>query len=84
MLNRLKALWNSKYFWEGVGYGTLALCVFGQIAVGYIYLVAQICYLVANVACVVRDFALKLPKANIVRDITFTAITMALIIIWFV
>ena len=68
-------------FWEVIGYATLLLCVFGQIAVGKMYLVAQVAYLIANAAGVIRDFALKLPPANIVRDICFTGITVALIII---
>ena len=77
----LKKLWENKIFWECIGYITLALCVFGQIAVGYWYMVAQFAYLISNIAAVVRDFALKLPPANKVRDIVFTAITVALIVI---
>lgn len=80
----MKKIWNNNLFWEIVGYVTLALCVFGQITVGYFYLVAQTAYLIANVASVVRDFALKLPNANKVRDIVFTGITVALIVIRFV
>lgn len=67
--------------WEIVGYIGLILCVFGQIAVGYLYITAQIAYLIANLSAVVRDFALDLPPANKVRDIVFTGITVALIII---
>lgn len=66
---------------EVVGYIGLILCVFGQIAVGYLYITAQIAYLIANLSAVVRDFALDLPPANKVRDIVFTGITVALIII---
>lgn len=77
----LKKLWENKIFWECIGYITLALCVFGQIAVGYWYMIAQLAYLISNIAAVVRDFALKLPPANKVRDIVFTAITIALIVI---
>jgi len=72
---------NTKILWEIVGYVTLALCIFGQIAVGYIYLVAQFAYLVANIASVVRDFKLDLPNANKVRDVVFSAITVGLIVI---
>lgn len=78
-----KKLWNSNLVWEIVGYATLALCVFGQIVVGYFYLVAQFGYLTANVFGVARDFALELPTPNKVKDIVFTAITVALIIIRF-
>lgn len=77
----IKKLWDNKVFWESVGYITLALCVFGQITVGYWYMIAQSAYLISNIAAVVRDFALNLPTANKVRDIVFTAITVALIII---
>lgn len=68
-------------FWEIIGYITLALCVFGQIAVGRMYLIAQTAYLIANAVSVIGDFALKLPPASIVRDICFTGISIALIII---
>ena len=77
----MKKLWKANWFWETIGYFTLALCIFGQIAVGYAYMLAQIGYLVANVLSVVRDFALDLPRANKVRDIAFTAITLGLIVI---
>ena len=81
MKNRFVKIWNSNLFWEIVGYVTLALCIFGQIAVGYIYLVAQFAYLMANIASVVRDFKLDLPNANKVRDVVFSAITVGLIVI---
>lgn len=70
-----------QHFWEVVGYVTLALCIFGQIAVGYIYTVAQVAYLIANVFSVIRDFAFNPPRVNKVRDVVFTGITVALIVI---
>ena len=79
----VKKMWNSNLLWEIMGYVTLALCVFEQIVVGYFYLVAQFGYLSANVIGVARDFALDLPKPNKVKDIVFTAITVALIVIRF-
>ena len=82
-MKKIKNLWTNDTFWEVIGYSTLALCIFGQIAVGYYYLVAQFAYLIANLCGVVRDFALHLPKANRVRDIVFSAITVALIVIHF-
>lgn len=68
--------------WEIVGYLCLALCVVGQITVGYIYLPAQIMYLVSNALAVYRNYALNLPRANKVKDICFTAITIGLILIY--
>lgn len=70
--------------WEIIGYICLALCVVGQITVGYAYLLAQIAYLVANIASVIRDYALNLPRANKVKDICFSGITIALIIIFLI
>jgi len=75
----MRKLWTNNTFWEIIGYATLALCIFGQITVGYFYIIAQVAYLIANVLGVIRDFALDLPRANKVRDIVFTAITLALI-----
>ena len=71
-------------FWEAIGYTTLALCIFGQIAVGYVYLIAQFAYLAANILAVIRDFKLDLPMANKVKDVCFTAITIGLIVIYIV
>lgn len=84
MKQKIKNLWYDTVFWEVIGYIILALCVVGQIAVGYVYLPAQILYLLANIAEVARDFALCLPRANKVKDICFTGITIALIIIYLI
>lgn len=81
MKEKAKNLWTNKIFWEIIAYIGLGLCVFGQIAVGYIYIIAQIAYLVSNVTAVIRDYALELPPANKVRDMVFTGITIALIVI---
>lgn len=67
--------------WETVGYITLALCVFGQIAVGKWYILAQTAYLISNALGVLRDYKMDLPKANKVRDWVFTGITLALIVV---
>lgn len=71
----------SKIIWEFLGYTTLVLCVVGQITVGWLYIFAQCVYLFANIISVVRDIALKLPTANLVKDIAFTGITFALILV---
>ena len=78
----MKTLWSNSTFWEGVGYLSLALLVFAQIAVGYLYLTAQIVYLITNLTCVVRDVAIALPKSNLVKDIVFSAISASLIAIY--
>ena len=78
----MKKLSKKEYtIWELVGYISLALCLFGQIAVGYIYLISQAAYLIANITSVARDFRMGLPTSNKVKDIFFTAITVGLITI---
>jgi len=77
----MKKLWNNEKFWEAIGYISLALCIFGQIAVGYAYMIAQTAYLVANGWTVIRSFKLDLPRADKVRNVVFLAITIALILI---
>ena len=84
MRKLINRFWYNTLLWEIIGYITLALCVVGQIAVGYIYIPAQLAYLAANALSVVRDFALCLPRSNKVKDICFTAITVGLIIIYLV
>lgn len=81
---KIKTLWHNQIFWECIGYISLALCIFGQIAVGYMYLLAQLVYLGANCLSMVRSISIKLPKANIIKDVVFTAITSGLIAIYFV
>lgn len=77
----MKKLWTNSLFWEFIGYLTLGFCIIGQVTVGYWYLLAQGVYLAANGLGVIRDVALKLPRANLIKDICFTAITIGLIII---
>ena len=84
MKNKIKALWENQIFWEIIGYISLALCIFGQITVGYLYIPAQCVYLVANCLSLTRSISIKLPKANIVKDVVFTAITFGLIVIYLV
>lgn len=71
-----------KYFWEGVGYLTLIGLIIGQIIVGYWYLLAQTLYLICNIACTIRTFAINQPPADKIKNCVFTAITIGLIIIW--
>ena len=67
--------------WENLAYLSLACCIFGNIAVGWFYLVAQGVYLIANTINFVRSIILDRPTADKVRDLTFLVITIALIII---
>jgi hypothetical protein len=68
--------------WEIIGYVLLAGLVIGQVTIGYWYLFAQFVYLICNITNVVRDFAQNMPTSYKVKDICFSALTLALIIIW--
>lgn len=68
--------------WEIIGYILLAGLVIGQVTIGYWYLFAQFVYLICNVTNVVRDFAQNMPTSYRVKDICFSALTLALIVIW--
>ena len=68
--------------WEIVGYAILVGLVIGQVTIGYWYLFAQFVYLICNITNVVRDFAQNMPTSYKVKDICFSALTFALIIIW--
>ena len=84
MTKALIKIVNKNMVWEIVGYINLMLCIIGQITVGYWYLFAQFIYISANIIGIVRNFKLGLPMANKVKDIVFTGITLALIILRFV
>jgi len=68
-------------FWVNMQYVNLALCLFGQIAIGWFFIPAQIAYLIGDIIAVVRNITLHRPIADHVRDLTFTIITIGIIII---
>lgn len=68
-------------FWDNMGYLILALLLIGQITVGWAFFLGQGAYLVGNVINVTRDFKLDRPKADKIKNICFTAITIGLIVI---
>ena len=68
-------------FWDNMGYMILVLLLLGQITVGWAFFLGQGAYLVGNIINVTRDFKLDRPKADKIKNICFTAITIGLIII---
>lgn len=67
--------------WENIAVLCFALTVLGQGLVGGFYLVAQVVWMVANVINLIRDFVLKRPKADKIRDAGLCALTTVLIIL---
>jgi len=70
--------------WNNIGYLVMALLLIGQITVGWLFMLGQGAYLVGNVLNVVRDFKLGRPAADKVKNVCFTAITIGLIVIYFI
>lgn len=67
---------------DNIGYVVMGLLLIGQVTVGWLFMVGQCAYLIGNILNVVRDFKLNRPKADKVKNICFTAITLGLIILY--
>lgn len=70
-------------FFEYAGYVVLALLIVAQCVIRQTYIGGQFIYLAANALALVRCFSLKRPRADKVKDICCTAITMGLIGMYF-
>ena len=72
---------NTEKIFEGLGYIVLIGLIVGQCIIGKWYVAGQTVYLLCNVISVTRSFVLKRPKADKVKDICCTAITVGLILL---
>lgn len=70
-----------RIFANEIGYFVMAMLIIGQCTVGEWFFFGQGVYLIANVVNVVRDFILKRPNSDKIRNISFSAITLGLILI---
>ena len=68
-------------FWENSMYAVIVLLVIGQITVGWLFYVGQGAYLIGNIIGVLRDFKMDRPKADKIKNLLFTAITIGLIML---
>lgn len=68
-------------FFENLQLLGLALTIIGQCLVGIWFLVGQVLWLLANTIAVARNFVLKRPLADKIKDVVLTAITLSLIIL---
>jgi len=67
-------------FFENLQYVVLALLIIGQCTVGANFYLGQFVYLLANCTAVIRNFKLRRPAADKVKDCACLAITIGLII----
>ena len=68
-------------FWENSMYAVIVLLVIGQITVGWLFYVGQSAYFIGNIINVLRDFKMNRPKADKIKNLLFTAITIGLIML---
>lgn len=68
-------------FFENLNYVVLMGLIIAQCIIGKWYLVGQGIYLICNAISVTRDFVLKRPKADKIKDLSCTAITIGLILL---
>lgn len=89
-MNRTQEIKNVKYrpqktraqlFWENLQLLVLALTILGQMTVGIWFLVGQGVWLVANLIATTRDFILRRPFADKLKNIVLTTITLSLILL---
>jgi hypothetical protein len=71
----------SDKFFENLNYVVLMGLIIAQCIIGKWYLIGQGIYLICNVISVTRDFVLKRPKADKIKDLSCTAITIGLILL---
>lgn len=67
-------------FFEVINYFVLVLLIAGQCVVGANWMIGQFIYLAANVIAVVRNFVLKRPMADKVKECSCMGITSGLIV----
>lgn len=72
---------NKTKLFENFGYVVLMGLIIAQCVIGKWYLVGQGIYLTCNIISVVRSFILNRPKADKIKDLSCTAITIGLILI---
>ena len=59
-------------FWDKMGYLTFAGLCLGQFFIGGNFIIGEVCYIVTDFIIVVRDFVLKRPASDKIKNIGLT------------
>ena len=70
-----------KFFENQIGFMIMFMLIIGQCTVGEWFFFGQVVYLIANIGSTIRDFVLKRPASDKVKNICFSAITLGLILV---
>lgn len=71
-------------WWEVFSYCGLVAAVIAQITVGDWFVLGQALFAASNVVNIIRDWKLKLPTSNLVKDVIFFGISIGLIVLDFI
>ena len=70
--------------WENIQLLVLMLTIIGQVTIGASFIIGQGVWLVANTIVLIRDFILKRPTADKIKNATLWAITCGLVASYFI
>lgn len=60
--------------WDNVGYIVLGGLICGQIAIGFNFILGEAIYVLTDVLILARDFKLKRPKSDIIKNSVLTVL----------
>ena len=66
--------------WENLQLLTLAGSITGQVTIGASFLLGQSLFLAANIIALTRNFVLKRPTADKIKDASLLALTLGIIV----
>lgn len=66
--------------WDNVGYIVLFGLIAGQIAIGFNFVLGEAIYILTDLLILTRDFKLKRPKADIIKNAVLTVLASGALI----
>lgn len=66
--------------WDNVGYIVLFGLISGQIAIGFNFVLGEAIYILTDLLILTRDFKLKRPKADIIKNAVLTVLASGALI----
>lgn len=70
-------------FWENLQLFCLSLTILGQVTIGASFVFGQMVWLAANATALIRDFALRRPWADKIKNAALLGITAGIIIAYY-
>lgn len=58
----------TKVTWENLGYFILFGLIMGQIFIGHNFVIGESIYVITDIIIILRDFKLKRPKSDIIKN----------------